>query len=188
MPPVSQYLPVATGAGANVDTQANFAGSGYQTEGFGSGLAESKQFNKVWRQASMVAAAITQFIANQLAVDINDDGNLTNLIAQFTAAVANAGEGIEALGGGPTLSFNCANFVKFDVSLTQNITASSITGQEAGDVLFFIFHQDATGGRTFAWPSQIPGGTIDLAPNATSVQAFIVDAAVNIQPFTTVIG
>jgi hypothetical protein len=77
----SEYLPIATGGGANVDSQANFAGSSYQTQGFATGIAQPFQANKCWRQSSMVAAALTLFIANFLNVAVPDDGNLANLIA-----------------------------------------------------------------------------------------------------------
>lgn len=80
----SEYLPIATGGGANVDSQANFAGSTYQTQGFATGIAQPFQANKCWRQSSMVAAALTNVIANILSVAVPDDGNLANLIAWIT--------------------------------------------------------------------------------------------------------
>jgi hypothetical protein len=84
----SDYLPVATGGGANVDTQAEFAGSGYQENGFVVGTARSASANKIWRQTSMVAAAVAKSISDILNIDILDDGNLPNLIASFKAAIA----------------------------------------------------------------------------------------------------
>jgi hypothetical protein len=87
--PTVDYLPSSVAAGANVDTQSGFAGSGYQTVGFQSGLSLSKQINKVLRQASMVAAAVANFIANTLGVNVLDDGNLPNLTDNLTAAIQN---------------------------------------------------------------------------------------------------
>lgn len=84
------YLPVATAGGANVDSQANFVGSGYQTEGFQAGLAQSKQLNKVWRQSSMMAAALANFIANTLGINVLDDGNISALITNLTNAILRA--------------------------------------------------------------------------------------------------
>jgi hypothetical protein len=88
--PTVDYLPIATGAGANVDTQGNFAGGGYQTVGFQSGIAQSAQLNKCWRQSSMIAAAIANFISTQLSISVLDDGNLANLITNFTNALIQA--------------------------------------------------------------------------------------------------
>lgn len=181
--PASEYLPVATAVGANVDSQANFAGSGYQEVGFQSGLAKSNQANKVWRQASMVAAAITNFIVNVLGINVPDDGNLTNLVSQFTAAVTQAGTGIQTQAFSATPAFNIALGTKIDMTLTGSVTSSTISGQNPGELITFIIHQDATGGRTFAWPSTVPGGTIDSGASKTSLQSFMVDAAGNIRPF-----
>ena len=62
------YLAFAAITGANVDTQANYSGSGYQESGFTSGLLPSKQLNKPIRQSSMVAAAVANFISTQLSI------------------------------------------------------------------------------------------------------------------------
>lgn len=76
------YLPFAASGIANVDTQADYAGSGYQENGFtaGSTPAQSKQLNKVWRQASMIAAALANIISAKNNTNLLDDGNLDNLI------------------------------------------------------------------------------------------------------------
>jgi hypothetical protein len=84
----NDYLPVATGAGANVDTQAQFAGSGYQQNGFVVGTAQPSQANKIWRQASMVGSAVAQTISDLLNIDVLDDGNFANLVANFKRAIA----------------------------------------------------------------------------------------------------
>jgi hypothetical protein len=188
MAPEVDYLPIAVGAGANVDTQSDFNGSGYQEQGFSSGLAQSKQLNKCWRQASMVAAAIANFIANVLGVNVLDDGNLTNLVSQFTAAVEQAGSALIVVPFSATPVFNLASGTKFAMTLTGNVTSSSVSGAEPGDVVYFCIHQDATGGRTFAWPSAVPGGTIDSAANSTTMQAFFVDDNGNWQAFTPTMG
>jgi hypothetical protein len=91
--PIVDYLPVATGGGADVDTQAEFAGSGYQQNGFVVGIAQPSQANKVWRQSSMIASAIATAISELLNIDILDDGNLANLVANFKAALATSASG-----------------------------------------------------------------------------------------------
>lgn len=90
---VVDYLPVATGAGADVDTQAQFVGSGYQQNGFVVGIAQPSQANKIWRQASMISAAVAKTISDLLNIDLLDDGNLPNLVANLKAALATGASG-----------------------------------------------------------------------------------------------
>lgn len=87
----NQFLPFATGGGANTLTPAAYAAlATIVAQGFQPGLASSQQANTVWRQATFVAAAVAQLIANQ-GVNANDDGNLTNFVANLTAALTNLG-------------------------------------------------------------------------------------------------
>lgn len=88
--PTVDFLPVAISGTANVDTQAAFVGSGYQENGMIAGTATSKQANKVWRQSSMMTAALANFISTVLNVDVLDDGNLGALIANLTSAFQTA--------------------------------------------------------------------------------------------------
>lgn len=81
------YLPVATSGTANVDPQSSFAGSPYQLNGFVNGIASPQQANKLWRQSSMVAAAIANFISTILNIPILDDGNLPVLVSNFFNAI-----------------------------------------------------------------------------------------------------
>jgi hypothetical protein len=85
--PSTDFLPFATGAGANVESQSSYAGSGAQTLGFSSGLAQSAVVNKAIRQAAFIAAVIAQFEVNQLGINIPDDGNLANAITNFASSI-----------------------------------------------------------------------------------------------------
>jgi hypothetical protein len=177
------YLPIAAQAGANVDPQVNFEGSGYQQTGFQAGLAESKQLNKCWRQASVVAAMIANFIANQLNVNVLDDGNVAGLLTLFVEALLNAVSGsltptvtVVPFSANPV--FNCPGslVVNFEITLTGNVASSTLTSELAGQIINFIIHQDATGSRTFAYPAGVPGGNINPVANSTTVQSFLVDS------------
>lgn len=86
--PTNDFLPFATGAGANVETQANYILESYVGAGFASGLAQSAQLNKVWRQSSFIAAALAQWIVDKANVNVLDDGNVAGLETNFTAALA----------------------------------------------------------------------------------------------------
>ncbi len=70
----NQFQPFAIGSGANALTPAAYAAlSTLISQGFQSGIANSAQVNTVLRQASFMAAALGQVIANA-GLNANDDG------------------------------------------------------------------------------------------------------------------
>ena len=101
--PTVDFLPVATAGGNNADSQANYAGSGYQTLGFQTGLANPAQVNKALRQGTMMAAALANFIANTLGSNVLDDGNLAALVTLVTNAIT------AGAGSAPTFKTNGVN-------------------------------------------------------------------------------
>lgn len=92
---VNNFLPFANDpATANVETQADYlaaaSGNGYVQNGFGAGIAISKQENKALRQATVGVAALTTFIADELGQDVLDSGGsaaVTALAAQIASAI-----------------------------------------------------------------------------------------------------
>jgi hypothetical protein len=91
MPGTNQFLPFAIGGSANTLTPTAYAAlATVVANGFQPGVASSQQANTVWRQATFVAAAVAQLIANQ-NVNANDDGNLTNFVSNLQVAIANLG-------------------------------------------------------------------------------------------------
>lgn len=89
MPGTNQFLPFATGVGANTLTPTAYAAlTAVIDQGFQPGLAKSQQANTVWRQATFVAAAVAQLIAND-GGNANDDGNLTAFVTSLTTAIKN---------------------------------------------------------------------------------------------------
>ena len=90
--PTNDFLPFGSAVGANVSTQAEYVALAARSNGFSAGTAVSKQLNKAWRQSSVMAATLAQFIADQSGNDVLDDGNLalipTNLGLSIKAAIA----------------------------------------------------------------------------------------------------
>lgn len=84
--PNNDFQTWACGAGANVESQANYVSDSTRTNGEVSGKATSSRSNKVWRQASMWATALGLFLNSQ-GQDANDDGNPANLALNFQQAV-----------------------------------------------------------------------------------------------------
>jgi hypothetical protein len=62
------------------------------------------------------------------------------------------------------------------ITLTANVTGSTLSNAVAGQWLVFDIIQDATGGRTFVWPTNVKGaGTINGTANQHQVQMFYYD-------------
>lgn len=83
----NQFLLFATGGGANVASQADWAIAANRTNGFQTGIAPSSFFNKAWRQSSFVASSIAQVMAVALDAAILDNGVQADFMAQFIAAI-----------------------------------------------------------------------------------------------------
>lgn len=77
----------------------------------------------------------------------------------------------------PTPVFNGALGGEFKLTLTGNVTSSTFANGTQGPALqIFRFVQDATGGRTFAWPANVRnGGDVNPGANSKSVQLFALD-------------
>lgn len=95
--PVNQFLPFATDEDANVMSQADYTALAARQAGFQAGVASSQQLNKTWRQASIISTAIAQFICDNQAEDVLDNGEIPTLVTQLESAIQSF------LGGNSTL-------------------------------------------------------------------------------------
>lgn len=87
----NDFLPFAVGSSANVLSQSAYAAlTSILQNGFQSGIANSQQLNKVWRQSSIIAAMIAQFIVDNSGQTAIDDGTTATLEANLLTAVRNA--------------------------------------------------------------------------------------------------
>lgn len=86
--PTNDFLPFATGGGANVVDQPTYSAAPYVATGRGSGILPSPIYNKIARQGNFGAAGLAQFMMQQLAVDILDDGNFANFTTLLTRAIS----------------------------------------------------------------------------------------------------
>ena len=100
---INEFLPFGTSSSANVITQATYAALTARTGGFQSGVAQSDQVNKVWRQATFVASMIGQFASEQAARDMLDNGDRDAAKATFIAALVNVIAGQIAAGNFATI-------------------------------------------------------------------------------------
>ncbi|AOK40909.1 hypothetical protein [Burkholderia vietnamiensis] len=83
----NNFKAFAAAAGANVMTQADYEALAALLTGFVSGTAQSDQLNKVWRQSSIMAAVLAQFLVDITGQDAIDDGTTATLLANLKAAV-----------------------------------------------------------------------------------------------------
>jgi hypothetical protein len=201
----NDFLPIAATPTANVDTQADYAGAGYQLNGFTPGQTLSTQFNKTLRQGSMGMAVLAQFIVNVLNVNVLDQGyasaaaEVSALVAQFEAALTTyiSGAGVTpsvvVVAYSTTPAFNAAAgsilTPVFQITLTGNVVSSTLTGVLPGQFVTFIIKQDGSGGHTFAWPAGVNNsGAIDATAGSVSVQSFVADSTGALQAVTGITG
>jgi hypothetical protein len=85
--PTNDFFPFAVAGGANVLSQAAYSGSPNRLTGFVRGTAPSDEVNKVWRQASIAAALLGQFTANQSLEDSPDNGDVNDYERRFIKAL-----------------------------------------------------------------------------------------------------
>lgn len=144
MPTQNDFLPFATGGGANVLSQAAYAALAAVTNGFGAGVASSAAFNKAWRQSSIMSAVIAQLIVDQTAQPVIDDGTIATIETNFAAAikalagaVASSNTTINTVGGATVLSTvqGAASFVLVTGVLANDATLTFPTATQRWTVI-----------------------------------------------------
>ena len=83
----NQILPFAQGQGANVLSQADYAGDSMRLQGHQPGVARSALENKALLQCSSIAAGLAQFIADGQADDVTDAKTPAEIAAMLAASV-----------------------------------------------------------------------------------------------------
>lgn len=84
----NDFLPFATADGANVLSAEDYQKLRSRSNGFSAGVARSQELNTVWRQASVIAHVVAQFIADTNNSDVADDGDLDKLQAGLIQALS----------------------------------------------------------------------------------------------------
>lgn len=93
--PSNDFLVFAGAGGANVVSQSTYASMAALAGGFVTGIAESNQLNKVWRQGSIMAAILGQLSADITGANSVDDGTTTTLLGNLLTSILAAGYGID---------------------------------------------------------------------------------------------
>lgn len=81
---INQFVPFATGAGANVEDITAYIADPETGSGHISGIASSARANRSWRQATFIAAGIAGYMADDpFDIDMLDDGDLAKFKLNF---------------------------------------------------------------------------------------------------------
>lgn len=167
--PTNNFKVFAGGGGADVVSQAAYESLSALTNGFTTGTAVSGQLNKVWRQSSIMAAVLAQFIADQTGSNAVDDGTTATLEANLILAIRASLTGsniaflnqvqtftkaqrstVTALTDGATINVDFSLSNDFSVTLGGNRTLT-FTNAVAGQSGTILVSQDGTGSRTMAY-------------------------------------
>lgn len=98
------------------------------------------------------------------------------LIGNFTGIISTGGLQIVTFVATPV--FDATAVSNFKITLTGNVTSSTLVNAALGQSITFIIAQDGTGGRSFAWPSNVRGGmAIGTGPSEVSTQTGIWDGS-----------
>jgi hypothetical protein len=85
--------------------------------------------------------------------------------------------GQTALSFSATPSFNASAAASFLITLTADVTSSSVINPTTGQIITFVITQDGTGSHSFTWPTNFKGASnIGSEANSVSVQSFIYAA------------
>jgi hypothetical protein len=100
-----------------------------------------------------------------------------------TKSVSTLVQGQQTVTFSATPAFDANKANAFKLVLTGNVTSSTLTHADPGQMVQFEICQDATGGRTFVAPANVQGFlAISSTASACTTQQFLYDGA-NAQPF-----
>ena len=85
----------------------------------------------------------------------------------------------------PTFTPTLAQVTTYDFTLNQNVTGSTASGFQEGQIIVFILRVAAPGGYTFAWPGTIKNPpAVNTAAGSVSTFVFVVDQQSNFYPLS----
>jgi hypothetical protein len=169
--------------GSNMETDAEYAADSQRTGGATDpSIFPSPTGNKVFYQFSTYLTALFTAFANKGFT--TSDSNLSTLTAQCANFLTTADfrSNLQIVTYAPTVTFNLAQALGFELQLTGPASITVTTPQN-GDVVVVLIAQDSVGGRSVTWSSNVLGpGTIDPTPNSVSVQIFKADSVGHLLP------
>lgn len=143
MAATNDFLAFGGGASPNVIDQPTYAALPARQTGFQSGVAQSAQLNKVWRQSSIMAAVLAQFIVARTGQSATDDGTTATLLSNLLASAAGLnGDATQTFAVATATAANQAVPLSQTQAMLGNFSASyaynantTLTKQIAGSVV-----------------------------------------------------
>jgi hypothetical protein len=158
----SDFLPFATSPSANVATQAQWVSDPVVGTGFVSGILPSAKTNKAIRQASFVAAGVASMMEQALGINIPDDGNLANFVANLHSAIGTVSGGSVPGGAHNDVQFNSNGVFGGSTGATFSATAlTSLTPGLGSDATGDLYFRN-NAGNLARLPAGNPGQILEM--------------------------
>lgn len=169
-------------AAINQETDAQYTADSNRSGGFGTdAIWPSPLANKALYQLSTYITALFQAFANKGFTTSDADLSVLTAVCANFLTTADQVTNILTVAYSPTPAFNAGATNGFSMTLSGNITSSTISGVKPGQLIAFYFTQDGVGGRTVVWPSSFSGAAQpDPTPNAVSLQIFRVGTTTSV--------
>lgn len=150
--------------------QASFTDSGGGTANANPVILDSAGRANIWLTDGLAYTIVLKTSADvqQWSVDGVISGDLETALVVGTTAVTFTST--------PTFDSSTASY--FSITLTGNVTSSTISNASDGRIIYFNICQDATGGRTFTWPTAVlNAATVSTAASSCTSASFIYDGS-----------
>lgn len=162
----NQFYPFATDSSANIMSLTDYYALTQRPTGFQSGNARSAQCNRVWRQSSVMASALGQWMANR-GVNALDDGSVANL----TASIESATDAMLTLNlsAGSTTTLDAttqANFPMLQITGYLNVTTYLVVPATPGR---WVILNDSTGSSSLFVKTASGTGAVATRGQATTL-------------------
>ena len=176
--PKTQFLdangdPLASGKvftyiSGTTTNQATFTDSGGGTPNANPVILDSAGRANIWLTDGLAYTIVLKTSADvqQWSVDGVISGDLETALVIGTTAVT--------FSSTPTFDSSTASY--FSITLTGNVTSSTISNASDGRIIYFNICQDSTGSRTFTWPASVlTAPTVGPGPSVCTSVSFIYD-------------
>jgi hypothetical protein len=124
------------------------------------------------------AYLVKKYGTSQKLLDLQNNTGTSVAGIDGNGRISGAGvvEGFTAVAYSASPVFDASTANVFKITLTGNVTSSTLSNAAAGQSLTFVVCQDATGSRSMNWPTNMTGGmTVGTVANKCSAQRFVFD-------------
>lgn len=118
----TDFLPFATGSGANVVSLGAYTSAAMRTSGFQTGVADSSFVNRAIRQSALMTAALGQYVSDS-GLDALDNGDVASLAATLGLTFESAGR--NALVWSATITYPVGALVTYSGEVWQALAANT---------------------------------------------------------------